>query len=90
MYSGRVGVDGINPAKIMKLLTAADLYQVKIISLPFFPEVWYGWTWFFEMKLLYSLYNIFFCPLTTDRTKGGTDSFLYNNRCVFAVSRHDC
>ena len=28
MYSGRVDVEGINPAKIMKLLTAADLYQV--------------------------------------------------------------
>ena len=28
MYSGRVEVEGINPAKIMKLLTAADLYQV--------------------------------------------------------------
>ena len=29
MYSGRVDVDNINPAKIMKLITASDLYQVK-------------------------------------------------------------
>jgi len=29
MYSGRIDVEGINPAKIMKLLTAADLYQVE-------------------------------------------------------------
>ena len=28
MYSGRVDVDSINPAKIMKLITASDLYQV--------------------------------------------------------------
>ena len=28
MYSGRVDVDNINPAKIMKLITASDLYQV--------------------------------------------------------------
>ena len=30
MYSGRVDVDNINPAKIMKLITASDLYQVTI------------------------------------------------------------
>ena len=30
MYSGRVDVDNINPAKIMKLITASDLYQVMI------------------------------------------------------------
>ena len=32
MYSGRVDVDGINPAKIMKLLTAADLYQASHLN----------------------------------------------------------
>ena len=31
MYSGRVDVTGINPARIMKLLTAADLYQVELV-----------------------------------------------------------
>ena len=30
MYSGRGDVDNINPTKIMKLITASDLYQVMI------------------------------------------------------------
>ena len=33
MYSGRVDVDSINPAKIMKLITASDLYQVTKLRL---------------------------------------------------------
>ena len=67
MYSGRVDVDGINPAKIMKLLTAADLYQVTRLDNIYevFPSfLKFGIAglgcWFFEMKLLCSLYNIFF------------------------------
>jgi len=31
MYSGKFDISGINPAKIMKLLTAADLYQVELV-----------------------------------------------------------
>ena len=32
MYSGKIDVEGINPSKIMKLLTAADLYQVRLTA----------------------------------------------------------
>ena len=32
LYSGKVDVFNINPAKIMKLLTAADLYQVELVK----------------------------------------------------------
>ena len=32
IYSGKIVAGGINPAKIMKLLTAADLYQVELVK----------------------------------------------------------
>ena len=41
MYSGRVDVDGINPAKIMKLLTAADLYQASDMSKIVFIDIYH-------------------------------------------------
>ena len=40
MYSGRVDVDNINPAKIMKLITASDLYQVMINREKLYCKTW--------------------------------------------------
>ena len=39
MYSGRVDVDSINPAKIMKLITASDLYQVIMATIMIFIKI---------------------------------------------------
>ena len=41
MYSGRVDVDNINPAKIMKLITASDLYQVMMAMIITFRKTKY-------------------------------------------------
>ena len=41
MYSGRVDVDNINPAKIMKLITASDLYQVMMAMIITFHKIKY-------------------------------------------------
>ena len=45
MYTGRVDVNGINPAKIMKLLTAADLYQVDMMPKQSWPKLSCRWSW---------------------------------------------